>query len=460
MNIEENSLLKGDIRQSFIQLTVPIIAGDVLQQCYNIIDSLIIGKYLGTEAFAAVGVAGTVMTMMIFLLSGGCGGLTTIFSILYGKGDYDNFRREFFLTVVFGGLFALIASAACLAGMKEILTLIQTPEELFSEVLAYLNIIAGGMLGIYYYNLFSCILRALGNTRAPLWFLVVAVCVNVILDLLLIICCSMGVSGAAYGTVISQIISASCCFLYICINYPQLMFHKKDMMICKDLIYRSSMYSFASALSMSALYIGKMLVQGSVNALGTEGIAAFAAASRLEGFTNTFSSGCGMAIHVMVSQNAGAGDRKRAVESLRKGLQINLIITLCTAGLIAILAKPGLLLFLKLENENALQQGIRYLRIVAVFYVFCVFGDSLGGFLRGVGRIYSPILATLLNIVPRVLLAPYFTYYFAVPGLGYATGISWFLLAAGMYVSYVEYRNKTQDEEENHVRKPNSKHNF
>ncbi len=437
-----NPLLDGDIRKGLIRLTIPLIFGNILQQCYNIADSLIIGRCLGTEAFAAIGVAGTVMTMMIFILSGGCSGLTTVFSMLYGKGDYEGFRREFFITAVFGGMLALFVSLACMAGMTGLLRLIQTPEELFRDVRVYLNIIAGGMLGIYYYNLLSSILRSLGNTRAPLYFLLLAVCVNVFLDVLLIIGCSMGIAGAAFGTVISQMVSSICCFAYLRRVYPELVFGKRDIGLHRTLMYRSCAFAFSSAFSMSALYIGKILVQGAVNALGISGIAAFAAASRLEDFTNTFSSSCGAAIHVMVSQNIGAGNQKRAIESLKKGIGMNLTVTLGTAGIIAMLAKPGLSLFLEADNGSALRQGELYLRIVAVFYVFCVFGDSLGGNLRGAGKIFAPILATLLNIVPRVLLAPYFTRRWAVPGLGFATGISWIMLTLGMFMSYMRQRNE------------------
>ena len=225
------NLLMGNIRGQLVQLAFPLLLGNVLQQLYNAVDSIIIGRFVGSTAFAAVGVAGTVRNLFVFMISGVCVGVSILFAQLYGAQDLDGYRREVFLTLSLGSGFTLVLTILSLMGLPWILRLIQTPAEVAGEAAAYLRIIFCGFLATYWYNLCAAILRSVGNTRIPLLFLAVAAAINTGLDLLFVAAFSMGVTGAAAATVIAQLISAACCSAYIWKRIPFAVFRRQDMVV-------------------------------------------------------------------------------------------------------------------------------------------------------------------------------------------------------------------------------------
>ena len=225
------NLLMGNIRGQLVQLAFPLLLGNVLQQLYNAVDSIIIGRFVGSTAFAAVGVAGTVMNLFVFMISGVCVGVSILFAQLYGAQDLDGYRREVFLALSLGSGFTLVLTILSLMGLPWILRLIQTPAEVAGEAEAYLRIIFCGFLAAYWYNLCAAILRSVGNTRIPLLFLAVAAAINTGLDLLFVAAFSMGVTGAAAATVIAQLISAACCSAYIWKRIPFAVFRRQDMAV-------------------------------------------------------------------------------------------------------------------------------------------------------------------------------------------------------------------------------------
>ena len=215
----EITLLEGEIKKELIALALPLLLGNILQQLYNTADALIAGQFLGTDAFAAVGVAGSVMNLFIFMLNGFCVGLSVIFAQLYGAGNQAAFRREVFVAVSLGSLITLLLSISSIAALQPVLSLIHTPPGLTGQVSAYLNVIIAGMIATYFYNLFSGILRSVGNINAALYFLFLSVVLNVAFDYLFVALFSFGVAGAAWATVLAQSISASGCFCYLLKRY-------------------------------------------------------------------------------------------------------------------------------------------------------------------------------------------------------------------------------------------------
>lgn len=225
------NLLMGNIRGQLVQLAFPLLLGNVLQQLYNAVDSIIIGRFVGSTAFAAVGVAGTVRNLFVFMISGVCVGVSILFAQLYGAQDLDGYRRGVFLALSLGSGFTLVLTILSLMGLPWILRLIQTPAEVAGEAAAYLRIIFCGFFATYWYNLCAAILRSVGNTRIPLLFLAVAAAINTGLDLLFVAAFSMGVTGAAAATVIAQLISAACCSAYIWKRIPFAVFRRQDMAV-------------------------------------------------------------------------------------------------------------------------------------------------------------------------------------------------------------------------------------
>ena len=446
-----NPLLTAPIYPQLIRLMIPLLIGNILQQCYNIVDSLIIGRLLGIDAFSAIGVAGTIMNLMIFILNGFCTGLSVIFSTMYGKRDFNEFRKEMFVSVSYGSALTLGITTLFLIILHPLLHLIRTPQELIVYVTEYLTVIAVSLIATYAYNLLSSILRSIGNTAAALVFLLVSVMANVGLDILFVANFQLGIGGAAWATALSQLLSAAGCWCYLKTHNPELIFTKKDIGLHRNLLKTTLRFGAASAIQSSNLYIGKMLVQGAVNLLGTAAIAGFTAALRLEGFCNSFGDSGALSVSVLVSQNQGAGQKNRVQEVLRKGVIFHVILGITIPSVMLLFTVPGLKLFLdssaggtnagtiinsdaasSLDSlaARALTQGIGYLRIIAFFYILCFVGSSLVGYFRGVGMVHVPVIGTTLNISTRVLLSYPLTQRFGLPGLAAATGIGWMIVVS------------------------------
>ncbi len=307
-------LTHGDISRQLIALSVPLLMGNILQQLYNTVDAVIVGRFVGDIAFGAVGVAGSVMNLFLFLISGGCDGAGALLSQFYGAGEGETFRREFCLSGLFG------AGASLVLTLLGLLVLLRTPAGVAAYAASYLRIIFLGFPAAFAYHLSSCVLRAVGNTRAALYFLALSMGANLGLDLLLVP--RLEVAGAALATVLAQAIAAGLCMGYLYLRFPELMFRRTDMVLDLPLLERTAKFSSVTALHMCNLYIGKLLVQGTVNSLGDEAIVAFTAATRVEGFANSFGDSGAAAVAVFVGQNMGAGEESRVREGFWRGQRL------------------------------------------------------------------------------------------------------------------------------------------
>lgn len=424
------TLLEGNIRRELISLSIPLLIGSVLQQMYNTVDSLIISRFLGTEAFSAVGIAGTIMNLFIFVLTGFCTGISVILAQMYGSGDRSAFRREVFTSLSLGAGITIVLAALFLALMRPVLVLIQSPAALIPYIEAYLRVIIGGMLCTYFYNLFSSMLRAIGDTRAATFFLFVAVAVNAVLDLLFVGELHFGIAGAAWATVLSQLLSALCCLIYIARRDRDLLCSRYEFHLDKSLVRRTLTFGFSSALHQSSLYIGKIFVQGAVNTLGTPGIAAYTATTRIEGFANSFGTSVGQALSVFVSQNYGAKNADRVRDGLKESLKLGVGLGLMLSALMFLSARVGVGIFLKDGEVRAIEFGVDYLHQIAIFYVMCFTGNLFAGYFRGVGRVYTPLAATTLHISVRVVLSYLWAGKLGLRAVALATGIGWLCLTA------------------------------
>lgn len=439
---DNKTLLEGNISRQLIVLAIPLLVGNILQQLYNAADSLIVGHFLGTDAFASVGISGTVMNLFIFILNGFCMGLSIIFSRLYGAGESKRFREEVFVAIGYGTLATILLGGLFMTATGAILRLIGTPGELIPYARAYLFVILAGLPFTYFYNLFSGILRSIGNTRAALYFLAIAIAANVILDCLFIAGFHAGTAGAAAATVLSQLLSAICCFFYIKIQYPDLLCRREDFGLHLELLSQTLRFGITSALQESSLYIGKILVQGAVNTLGTPGIAAYTATMRIEGLANSFGDSCANAMSVLISQNLGAGNRDRVRGGLVHGLRLNVCLAVILSALMFVGSAAGIRLFLSDSDALPLAHGVSYLKTVSFFYILCFTGCSFVGYFRGTGRLHVPFLCTTIHITLRVILSYLLVDRLGLSAIAVATGLGW-LLAVSLHISfYFHYRRK------------------
>ena len=418
-------LTHGPIRRQLIALALPLLAGNILQQLYNTIDAVIVGRFVGDGAFAAVGVAGSVMNLFLFLISGGCSGVGVLLSQLHGAGDGPALRRDLFLSSLFGLLLTLALTGAALVLLSPLLVLLRTPAAIQGFARDYLRIIFLGFPAAFAFHQGSAVLRAVGSTGAALAFLMVSMGTNLSLDLTFIPGLGLGVAGAAWATVLAQALAAGLCLAYLALAFPQLMFHREDMVYDGPLLRRTAHFSLVSALHMCNLYIGKLLVQGAVNSLGTEAISAYTAATRIEGFANSFGDSGHTAVSVFIGQNTGAGDQERVREGFFTGQRLLAVFGLFMSLLMLVGAVPTLKLVLPQNSGGSLGPAVGYLRLVACFYLFNFLGSGLAGYFQGRGRVNVPVIGATGHITLRVILSWLLAPRLGLPAVALATGLGW-----------------------------------
>lgn len=437
-------LTQGGISAHLARLAAPLILGNILQQLYNAADAWVAGRYIGEEAFAAIGVSGSVMNLFLFAIVGACTGVSVIFAQLYGTGDFDTFRKEHFLALASGILCAMAASAVGILGVPPLLRGIHVPGDLTLLVRGYLSVVLLGLPAAFLYNLYNALLRAVGRTDAVLAMLAVSVGVNLCLDLWFVSGLRWGIRGAAWATVLSQALSAALCLLYLRAVSPELLFHREDCGMDGQLLRRTGHDCMVTALHQSGLYIGKLLVQGAVNTAGTSVISAYTATTRIEGFANSFGDSGASAASVFVAQNLGVGNQERVRRGFFASLRQMLALGLLSAAVLYFAAGPASGFMLGTQEGLAYDSARSYLRIIALFYVFCFTGNTFAGYFNGHERMSVPLIGAVGHITLRAVLS-----WLLVPRLGLnavaiATGIGWVLV--NLFWGIVKYRERSSPE--------------
>lgn len=381
-------LTGGSIPQHLLRLAAPLIMGNVLQQLYNTVDAFILGRFAGEAEFAAVGVAGSVMNLFLFMITGACTGISVIFAQLYGAGERERFRREHWLSLSCG----LLATTIC-SGLG--------------------------------FVLLPPLLRAIGRANAALMALAAAVTVNVALDYCFVARFHMGIAGAAWATAASQAISAVLCIAYLRRKAPELIFACADRHMDKELLRQTAHFSFVTALHQSSLYIGKLLVQGAVNTGGTDMISAYTATTRIEGFANSFGDSGSAATSVLVAQNRGAGKEERVRASFRGSLLLMLAMGLAMSLIMYVSANASVGFMLGTRSGAAFENARDYLKLVALFYTLCFTGNTFAGYFNGIGKGLVPFLGATSHIALRVVLSWLLVGRMGLPAVALATGLGW-----------------------------------
>ena len=424
--MDHPQLTHGNIGRQLIALSAPLLVGNILQQLYNTVDAVIVGRFAGEAAFAAVGVAGSVMNLFLFLISGACDGVGTLLSQFYGAEDRGSFRRDFFLSGVFGTGAALVLTLAGLLILEPLLAVLRTPGRVAVYATDYLRIIFLGFPAAFAYHLSSGVLRSAGSTRSALFFLALSMGANLGLDLAFVAGMSMGVRGAALATVLAQALAAGLCGAYLRRRFPELMFGRADMVLDVPLLQRTARFSSVAALHMCGLYVGKLVVQGAVNSLGEEAISAFTAATRIEGFANSFGDSGAASMSVFTGQNTGAGDGRRSRAGFFTGERLLAALGLVMSALMIAGAVPALSLVLpEGSREAVLAEAQGYLRLVACFYLFNFLGSGIVGYFQGRGLVNLPAMGAAGHITVRVVLSALLAPHMGLPAVALATGLGW-----------------------------------
>ena len=396
-------MTEGSIPRHLIRYAIPSILGNLFQVTYNTVDSVIVGKYVGANALAAVGVANPLMNIATFFLIGMGIGASVLMSEFYGARDFRRLRREFSTATLAALAFSFVVAAAFLALVNPLLRLCNTPAEIFGDVAAYLRIVACGMVFTCLYNMLSAALRSIGDTRTPLVCLVLGSLINVGLDIWFVSGLKMGVSGAAVATVISQGVSAALCACLLWRGAEPLHIAREDVCVEKTLLKKTVHYSYASALQQAGIYVGKLLVQSMVNPLGVHAIAAFNACNRIDDYALIPERDLSSGIMVMTAQNRGAKKPERMMKGLRVGLLMESLYGVIVSVAVFVLAEPMMRLFVGAQETEVIALGARYLQIMAFFYFMPGITNGLQGYMRGVGKVSLTMYVTYGQMALRAL---------------------------------------------------------
>lgn len=420
-----HTLTTGNIYAQLVRLSFPLILGNILQQFYNTIDALVVGRFAGSTQFAAVGVAGTVMNLFLFLIIGACTGLSVLFARFYGTGDSAMLHRQHFTALVTGLCFSLLLSLIGLSGMHLILKLITTPDSLFPSVCSYLKWIFFSLPLAFLYNLYASALRASGDTTAALLILAIAVFCNLGLDILFVAQIGLGITGAAIATALTQLISAAVCILYLVHQHKEFIFCKKDCILTANMVCSTLQCSLTTAVHQGGLYIGKLLIQGTVNHAGEAMISAFTAATRIEGFANSFADSLSASTSILTSQNYGAGHPDRLQKIFRKSMLLSILTGSIQAVLLYSCSAAAVRILIGNHAAGTCFYAETYLKWIACFYLFCFIGSVFTGYNNGLGKVHITLAGSIGQITLRVILSWIFFSSRQLHAVAIATGIGW-----------------------------------
>ena len=420
-------LTHGSITKGLLLFALPMIAGNLLQQLYNIADTLIVGQALGRNALAAVGSAYTLMVFLTSIFLGLSMGAGALFSICLGRGDKKALRAAVAHAFALIGAVTLVLNLSVYLLADPILRFLQIPHELYSSMRDYLLIIFGGLAATFLYNFFACLLRAVGNSVVPLWFLGISALLNIGLDLLFVPVLHFGVAGAAAATVIAQYVSGGGLTLYTILRCRELLPRREDLHFNGRILRELAALSLLTCAQQSAMNFGILLVQRLVDSFGPVIMAAFAAAVKIDSFAYLPVQDFGNAFSTFAAQNYGAGQTERLRQGFRTATAVSAAFSCAISAMVVLLARPLMRIFVQAGETEVLAAGVRYLRIEGAFYagIGCLF--LLYGFYRAVQRPGMSVVLTVISLGTRVALA----YALAGPvgeaGIWAAIPIGWFL---------------------------------
>lgn len=417
----KGNLTEGGITVTMLRFALPLMLGNLLQQCYNIADTLIVGRVLGARALAAVGSSYALMVFITSVFIGLCMGCSALFSIHYGARDLKALRRSLFSSMLIIGATTLVLNAVSLVFLDPIIRIMQTPAEIEQLTHDYLFIVFLGMVPVCVYNFYAFLLRAIGNSVVPLVFLAVSVVLNIALDLALILGFGMGVEGAALATVAAQTVAAVGLYIYTKHSFPELNLTRSDCKADGASLRRVASWSFLTCLQQSVMNLGILMVQGLVNSFGTAVMAAFAAAVKIDSFAYMPVQDFGNAFSTFIAQNFGAGRADRIRRGIRSAVVVTTLFALTVSVLVFWLSPWLMSLFVPEGESEIIAIGVEYLRIEGSFYVGIGYLFLLYGLYRAVALPSMSVVLTVVSLGTRVALAYALA---AIPSVGY-TGIWW-----------------------------------
>lgn len=436
-----HDLTEGKISRSLLLFALPMMAGNLLQQFYNIADTLIVGRVLGSNALAAVGSAYTLMTFLTSIFLGLSMGSGALFSIYKGKNDQDSLRSAIVHAFALIMAVTVLLNVLVYIGIDPILHFLRVPDEVWDGMKAYLLVIFAGIIATSLYNYFSCLLRALGNSTIPLVFLAVSAVLNIGLDLLFVAVLPWGIRGAALATVIAQYVSGIGITLYVLLKCRDLLPSREDLQFNRQILGEIGNLSSMTCVQQSVMNFGILMVQGLVNSFGPVVMAAFAAAVKIDTFAYLPVQDFGNAYSTFIAQNYGAGKKDRIRKGTRESFLISFLFCIVISAVVCIFAAPLMRVFVSAKETAVIASGVRYLRIEGAFYcgIGCLF--LLYGYYRAVKKPGMSVILTVISLGTRVALAYILSAYIGETGIWMAIPIGW-VLADVTGLAYMKFQEK------------------
>lgn len=414
-------LTTGSVSMTMLKFSLPMILGNLMQQLYNISDTLIVGHFIGTDALAAVGASYALIIFLTSVLLGLCMGSGALFSIFYGEKDYFKLKSSIFISFILILILTIIINIFIFIYIDEIIYFMQVPSEIFDLTYTYLYIIFIGFSFSFIYNYFTCLLRAIGNSKTPLIFLASSALFNIILSIILVVNFQMGVAGSALGTVIAQGFCALGLTIYTIKKCPELIpqkeHYKFDLAMIKDI----SNSSLLTSTQQSVMNFGILLVQNLVNSFGATVMAAFTVAVKIDSLAYMPAQDFGNAFSTFIGQNYGAKKTDRIQQGIKSAIKISFLFCLIISVGVFIFARPLMTIFIDSSETEIINIGVDYLRIEGSFYFGIGILFLLYGFYRAINFPSMSVVLTIISLGTRVGLAYYLA---SIPSIG-VIGIWW-----------------------------------
>lgn len=441
MKSAQSDMTSGSPMKIILWFTLPIFIGNVFQQFYNMADAVIVGKFVGNNALAAVGSTGTIM----FLINGFVIGMTAGFTVLtaqkFGAGDERGIRKSVTGAAWLSLIVGLILTAAFMVFMKPLLTLMNTPADILDDAYAYIMIISGGILAQMLYNLLASILRALGNSRVPLYFLILSAVLNIVLDLVFVIVFQMGAAGAAVATIISQGVSGLLCLVYIGKKVQLLRMTKEDWKPQTTLLSAQLKVGIPMALQYSITAIGTMMVQSSLNILGSTLVAAYTAAGKIEQVVTQAYIAMGTTMATYGAQNMGAGDVPRIRQGFKACTIIGIVYSFIAAAFVMTAGKYMTYLFVSEDVGTIMNSVDIYLKCVGIFFIPLAVVNIYRNGIQGLGYGLLPMTAGIAELIGRGVVAVIAAGQRSYLGVCLASPAAWILAGGLLIVMYYYIMN-------------------
>ena len=404
-----HNMTSGPITPALVTFTIPLVLGNLFQLTYNAADSVIVGRFVGEDALAAVGTSNPLMTLAILFINGMCLGAGILVSTAFGAEDYTRLEKQVSTTAIAGAVFSLAFSALCILLAKPLLGLMQVPPEVLPIAASYLRVVFAGLIFTFFYNFLAATLRALGDSKSALYFLMLSAVLNIFGDLFCVAVMGWGVEGAALSTVVSEALCCLCCAAYIKARVPVLCLGRKWLVFEPSMLRQTVQYGWTTAMQQGTVQLGKIAIQAVVNTMGVNAMAAFAAASRVDDFAYTPQQNIGHAMTTLMAQNRGAGKAERVRQGFFAGMRIEAVYRLFA------------------DEPEVIALGVRFLRLVSLLYLLPSATNGIQGGFRGVGRLQVTLNSSLLNMGGRVAAAALFVLVFRmdIEALPWSYAVGW-----------------------------------